>query len=447
MRIKNTYISLVLFHVFLGILLYQFSFLGKLISVLLFFVGLYVINIKRDKNFEALNFSAYVVGIEILLRMTGGNIFNEYAKYVVMIFLFLGILHRGFSKKALVYVFFILLFIPGIYIGIKNLNLDANIRKAIAFNLSGPICLAVSAIYCFDKKIYFNQIRNLFVSIGLPIVSILAYIYIYTPSVKDAVTGTQSNFETSGGFGPNQISTILGLGMFVFFVLFLLFSKTNKKILILNIVIVLLMAFRAIVTFSRGGVSTGVVCILALILLLYLRTNSSIKLQLQKIIFFSLVLGVFVWGYSLYQTNGLIQNRYENKDARGRLKEDRLGGREKLVITELNMFLDNPLLGVGIGKNKEYREEMTGIVAASHNEISRMLAEQGLFGILGLLILLLIPMLHFLENREHIFLFSFFLFWLFTINHAAMRIAAPAFIYALSLLKVTFDEEPTLHRE
>jgi O-antigen ligase len=160
-----------------------------------------------------------------------------------------------------------------------------------------------------------------------------------------------------------------------------------------------------------------------------------------------LVLGVFVWGYSLYQTNGLIKNRYENKDARGRLKEDRLGGREKLVITELNMFLDNPLLGVGIGKNKEYREEMTGIVAASHNEISRMLAEQGLFGILGLLILLLIPMLHFLENREHIFLFSFFLFWLFTINHAAMRIAAPAFIYALSLLKVTFDEEPTLHRE
>jgi hypothetical protein len=28
-----------------------------------------------------------------------------------------------------------------------------------------------------------------------------------------------------------------------------------------------------------------------------------------------------------------------------------------------------------------------------------------------------------------------------TINHAAMRIAAPAFVYSLSLLKVYMDEE------
>jgi hypothetical protein len=30
------------------------------------------------------------------------------------------------------------------------------------------------------------------------------------------ITGTQSNFET-GGFGPNQVATFLGLEMFVFF--------------------------------------------------------------------------------------------------------------------------------------------------------------------------------------------------------------------------------------
>jgi hypothetical protein len=35
-------------------------------------------------------------------------------------------------------------------------------------------------------------------------------------------------------------------------------------------------------------------------------------------------------------------------------------------------------------------------------------------------------------------MFPFLLFWFLTINHAAMRIAAPAFIYALSLLKVHF---------
>jgi hypothetical protein len=30
------------------------------------------------------------------------------------------------------------------------------------------------------------------------------------------ITGTESNFQTSGGFGPNQVATFLGLGMFFF---------------------------------------------------------------------------------------------------------------------------------------------------------------------------------------------------------------------------------------
>jgi hypothetical protein len=76
-----------------------------------------------------------------------------------------------------------------------------------------------------------------------------------------------------------------------------------------------------------------------------------------------------------------------------------------------------------------------------------MLAEHGILGVINLLILLLTPLFLYLNNKNNIFLFSFYVFWLLTINHAAMRIAAPAFIYALSLLKVSFDEEPTIHRE
>lgn len=33
------------------------------------------------------------------------------------------------------------------------------------------------------------------------------------------------------------------------------------------------------------------------------------------------------WSYSTEQTNGLIQKRYSNQDASGRLKEDQLTGR------------------------------------------------------------------------------------------------------------------------
>ena len=68
-------------------------------------------------------------------------------------------------------------------------------------------------------------------------------------------------------------------------------------------------------------------------------------------------------------------------------------------------------------------------------------------GILALLIVLFTPFFLYLDNKQNIYMFSLLLFWLLTINHAAMRIAAPAFVYSLSLLKVYMDEEPSLHRE
>jgi len=170
------------------------------------------------------------------------------------------------------------------------------------------------------------------------------------------------------------------------------------------------------------------------------------------VFFGSIVVSLSVWTYSVTQTGGLIENRYANKDARGREKEDRLGGREEIAKTELNMFLDNPILGIGVGRNKEYREEVTGIVAASHNEITRLLAEHGSFGIVAILILLITPLVLYFQNKYNFFVLSFYFFWLLTINHAAMRLAAPAFIYALSLLSVTFEnkneeKQITLHRE
>ena len=144
----------------------------------------------------------------------------------------------------------------------------------------------------------------------------------------------------------------------------------------------------------------------------------------------------------------MIENRYANKDARGREKTDRLGGRETIAKTELQMFKDNPIWGIGVGKNKEYREEMTGIVAASHNEITRLLAEHGMFGIAALLILGITPLFLYLGNKQNLFVVPFLIFWLLTINHAAMRLAAPAFVYALALLKVQFvDDTTTIPRE
>jgi hypothetical protein len=69
------------------------------------------------------------------------------------------------------------------------------------------------------------------------------------------------------------------------------------------------------------------------------------------------------------------------------------------------------------------------------------MSEHGALGILALLVLFITPMILYLDNKQNIYIFCFLFFWLLTINHAAMRIAAPAFVYSLALLKVQFNED------
>ena len=441
-----SYIYLMLFHAFLGALVFVLPFISKVYTLTIFVFGLFYIIKNKNKNNEALILSAYVVSVEVLLRMTDGMILNEFGKYSILIFMFLGMVYSGFSKNATMYWFFLILLIPGIILSSLTSNFETNIRKAIAFNISGPVCLGFSAIYCFQRKITFDRLKEVISVFSLPLISILVYLYLYSPSVKDVVTGTQSNFETSGGFGPNQVSTILGLGIFVFFVQLLLNSK-NRLLQIINGGLVLVFAFRGIVTFSRGGVYTGIVMIFLFVAVLYFQANFKTKPKIGLIIILSVIAALGVWVYSSIQTGGLIDKRYANQDVRGREKKSQLSGRETLIASELQMFLDNPIFGVGVGRNKEIREKETGIQSASHNEITRMLAEHGSLGLVDLVILFFTPLFLFINNRQNILALSFLAFWLLTINHAAMRLAAPAFVYALSLLKVYTIEEPTLHRK
>ena len=176
--------------------------------------------------------------------------------------------------------------------------------------------------------------------------------------------------------------------------------------------------------------------IVCLLLLIYYFSNAKGKAKVSLVFILTGVATLGIWTYTSFQTSGLIEKRYANQDARGRTKKDRLGGREAVIGAEYKLFMDNPILGVGAGMGKELRKEVFSLEAASHNEITRMLSEHGLFGIFGLLILLIAPFVLYLNNWQHLYFFSFYLFWLLTINHAAMRTAAPAFVYALTLLSV-----------
>jgi hypothetical protein len=432
---EQTYLYLILFHVAIGIMVYVLPFTAKLYGFSIFILGTYFVIKTQNKNHQALMVAAYITGSEVLLRMTGGNISYEFSKYGVMIFLFIGMYYSGLSKGATPYWLFLLLLIPSVVISTFVLDFDTNIRKTIAFNISGPVCLALASLYTYRRKIALEQVNSILLSAGLPIISCMVYLTLYTPNVRDVVTGTQSNFETSGGYGPNQVATFMGLGMFIFFSRIILESR-SKFLLVINLIVALNITYRGMLTFSRGGMITGFMMIVLLLVFLYFKSNYRGKVKLNYIIVFVTLAMMATWSYTSFQTGGLIDKRYANQDAKGRAKEDNFTGREDIAKNEIDLFLRNPIFGVGVGKGAEAREEETGVKVLSHDEITRMLAEHGTLGILGLLILFITPLVLYLENKFNMFLLCFVAFWFLTINHAAMRTAAPAFVYSLSLLNV-----------
>ena len=184
--------------------------------------------------------------------------------------------------------------------------------------------------------------------------------------------------------------------------------------------------------------------IVLLLLFLYFKSNPNGRMKLNILSGLLIIALISVWGYSSYQTSGLIEKRYANQDAMGRTKKSNFSGREEIAQGEWKTFLKNTFFGVGVGKGVEARAEAAGKTKdqmfISHDEITRMLAEHGMLGIIGLLILFFTPLVLYVENRFNMFLLCFVLFWLLTINHAAMRIAAPAFVYSLSLLNIDLGE-------
>ncbi len=434
---ERFYLQALLAHFIMGLLFFKLRILGAVYALLVLIWGIWYVIKNQNRNHEVLLMAAYFVGMDVYIKMLKVTILNEFGKYTVIIFMLLGIFYKGFSKGAFLYVFFIALLIPSIFIGTQTLSLDADIRKAIAFNISGPVCLGISTIYCFQRSISVQRLNEVFAMLLFPMIALLVHVFLYTPDFNEAIVNTDSNSATSGGYGPNQVSTILGLSMFLFFARFFLVSPTLKLKLI-NGFLVLVFAYRCIITFSRGGMLTGLFMMVIFMGVLYVIMDAKNKAKIMLLGGLSVLAGLLVWGYSSLQTGGMIDKRYANQNAVGQEKASQLSGRETLIETELNMFLDNPLLGVGVGKNKEIRFEETGILGASHNELTRMLAEHGSLGLLALLILFTTPLVLYLQDRTQIFAVVFMVFWLLTINHAAMRIAAPAFVYALALLKVNF---------
>ena len=438
----------ILFHIGLGVIAYLFRpiMMLYLVAIIPYFLLRIVKSNPDNRVKEVLIAAAYVAGAEVFFRMTKAYFLYETGKYLVMFFIVIGLFYNGFMRKAYPYALFLLLLVPAILVSYESISYDVNFRTMVLFNLSGPLCLGIVAIYTYGKTLTYKDFLKVLNFVAYPIIAMLVYIILYRPDLRDTITNTAANDSASGGYGPNQVATALGLGIFILFSR-LLIPYSNKVVRILMMVILAAMTLRGILTFSRGGILTAAIMSVTFLIIYFLFTDLKSKMgSLFKMVGVLGVVGL-IWTLSLAQTGGLIENRYTNKDALGREKEDITTGRAEIINTELDAFFEHPFLGVGIGSMKFIRLEETGIKAAAHNEVSRMLSEHGIFGIFALLILIMVPVFNNPLGTKNIYFYPLLLFWFLTINHSSMRIAAPAFIYGLSLLTITREKKTAVHRE
>ncbi len=426
-------------HILIGYLS-TFPFFPKVFTGIIFLIAIPLIFINNNKNEEAFLFSAYLVSAEVFLRMTKGLILYETGKYGVILFLLLGVYVGRFKQKFSVSLsFYLLLLLLGIVF--TRVPEGEYIRKAIAFNLSGPFVLGFAGLYFYKRVIYKEDLLNALFFMLLPLISMVTYLFLYTPNLREIVFGGVANFATSGGFGPNQVATALGLGVFIIPVLILL-KKRITGYLLLDVFVLLYFVYRALLTFSRGGLITGVVAIISFVLFYTLFK----KVSFGAFVSYAGLTAVFIvsiWLYTSNITGGMLDNRYAGKNAKGVQKKDISSGRGAILNEQIVSFLENPL-GIGVGNGKYKRQGTIGhVTAASHNELGRLLEEHGIIGFIILLLLLGLPLFNFWngDNYNRAFTTAFYLFWFLTINHSAMRIAFPGFIYGLSLINITHEKE------
>ncbi|MGB7843144.1 MAG: O-antigen ligase family protein, partial [Salinimicrobium sp.] len=266
----------------------------------------------------------------------------------------------------------------------------------------------------------------------------------YTPSLQEMVINIGANYAATAGYGPNQIATIMGMGGLLLVIR--LFDIKSKWINLIDLGLLAMMSYRAIITFSRGGIVTAMVCSVAFLLLLYYKKGKTEQKRLQlKLLIIGGVLFAS-WAFSAAGSSGLIVNRWTGKDAAGREKVDLTTGRVELISTELEAFYYNPVVGVGVGKAKSFREKELGEEIATHNEMTRLLSEHGMLGLLAIIILLSVPILFWLKFENNFYFLSFMMFWFLTINHSAMRIALPGFVYGLALLYIVENKKESVRR-
>lgn len=408
----------------IALLIRNFQQLNLIYSLIVIIIG-FIWAVNSNKQISIAYITAYICGCEVFWRMTGGAIFYEIGKYSTILMLGVGILKTKKKIPFSLLLYFILL-LPGIFITYQNNTLDLA-NQYVSFYLSGPFAILMCGWYFSALTLNRNILLNIMIIFLGPVIGIATLTSFGILTNPNISFNTESNFQTSGGFGPNQVSAILGLGALCAYYIVLLNKKINLFSILFVLLIIILLSLTAI-TFSRGGIYLFLVGSLSCTTLLFL--VGKLRAKIYGILISLLLITVFLFPLLDNYTDGNLLLRYA---------EETSTHRTELMETEFELWEENPIWGVGLGEGRHYRENI-----AAHTEFSRAVAEHGILGFLALIILLGIGIRNILKRQRRLsqaFKVSFFFWFLLFMAINALRLVAPAFVFGLTFAQLELEED------
>lgn len=367
----------------------------------------------------------YIMGAEVLWRMSGDPVSWEFAKQQIVLLLVFNLLTHGVRKLDLRILFYFLLLIPATVL--VNYGSFSEWKDSVSFLMTPHLALFLCALYFSGKSFSRQELLKIFICIIAPVITTGLIVYVNFRGFSYIYWTVKSNYAASGGFGPNQVSGILGIGSFLSVVImFLIRKKSFLKLVFLF----LALAFfsQAVFTFSRGGPLNAAASVAAFLLIIVKRY----KKIFLPVVFLSLFVFSFIFYYMIPKidkyTEGKLTERYADTEDIGDTSVLDTGGRSQLVFLDLELFKKNPL-GVGLGASPTERGDYLRGRIASHTEWSRILAEHGILGLFSMLLLLSwIVSRYRLKHGAYArgISFGLIVFSLLYISHSAMRTIAPA---------------------
>lgn len=361
---------LFLVHALLALLMSQIAIVATLHALVALGVGVALALAARQKQVAYV--AAYIAGSEVLWRMTDADVFWEFGKYATVAIFIVALLRARSAKLSPLILLYFLFLLPSTVFTVTNLPF-AEARDQISFNLSGPLSLLMSVWFFSSLRFEQHEFKKIVTAFVAPMTGVATLVLTSIIRAGNVEWANSSNFVASGGFGPNQVSSVLGLGAVLIF-LFLLSTQASVIEQVLFGLLGLWFLAQTALTFSRGGFVTAAIAMtIALMHALFTGKHRG------KAVLLSLTAGILVvfllFPYLDAVTSGALTVRYSDAD---------LTNRDVLMRDDVQIFLNHPVFGVGPGMAKEYRE----IPAAAHTEFTRLLAEHGSMGVLSIVALI-----------------------------------------------------------